>query len=164
MKYWTNKELLRLKEICAMPGVFAVHLPDFPGRTVNSLRHRAQKEGWKKKHIYPGRPATAQLKVMKILERRDLCRADIAKALGIAPCTASEILQRLRLSGKVYLKERLDERGATKVWSRSENLAREVLRSSPFGAAAGAVRVPAGATGRVYRHSMDCDDEERVAA
>jgi DNA-binding transcriptional ArsR family regulator len=155
MKYWTNKELARLKEVCNQPGVFAKHLPEFPGRTVESLRKQAYKRGYGKAHEYPGRPPVAQQRAMKLLDNRDMCRADIAKALGIAECTASEVLQRLRIAGKVYLKERRDGRGATKVWSSCDRLAEQVLCASPFGAAAGTIKAPPGGSGRVYRHLWD---------
>jgi hypothetical protein len=46
-----------------------------------------------------------------------MCRAEIAEQLGIRECTTSEILQRLRLAGKIYVRERLEGRGATMVWS-----------------------------------------------
>lgn len=171
MKYWTNKEIKRLEEVCAMEGVFAIHLPDFPGRTVEALRRQAQKKGFHKKHIYPGRPPVAQIKVMRLLDKRDMCRSEIAKHLGIAECTTSEVLQRLRLAGKVYLKERRDGRGATKVWSSCDRLAEQVLRASPFAAAAGTVKAPEGGSGRIYRHlwdepEMDIDspEEEMEAA
>lgn len=164
MKYWTTKELARLKEVCAMEGVFAVHLHEFPGRTVGALRRQAKKQGFEKKHIYPGRPATAQLAAMKLLDKRDMCRAELAKALGIADCTMSEVLQRMRLSGKVCLKERLDGRGREKVWSSCERLQKQVLGASPFAAAAGLVRAPAASTGRVYQHMWDREEDDLEAA
>lgn len=147
-----------------MEGVFAIHLADFPGRTVEALRRQAQKKGFHKKHIYPGRPPVAQIKVMKILDKRDACRAELAKDLGIRECTMSEIIQRLRLAGKVYLKEHKDGRGREKVWSSCERLQREVLGSSPFAAAAGAVRIPTGGQGRVYNRMWDTPDDELEAA
>ncbi len=117
MKYWTNKELERLEEISKMPGCWRLHLSEFPGRTINSLRHEANRHGWKKLHTYPGRPPTSQIKALALLEKGDMCRSDIAAELGIRECTASEILQRLRLAGKIRIKERLEGRGATMVWS-----------------------------------------------
>lgn len=117
MKYWTNKELKRLEEVSKLPGCWRLHLQDFPGRTIESLRHEASRHGWKKVHTYPGRPPTSQVKVMALLETGDMCRSEIAEQLGIRECTTSEILQRLRLAGKIFVRERLEGRGATMVWS-----------------------------------------------
>jgi DNA-binding transcriptional ArsR family regulator len=117
MKYWTNKELERLEQVCKLPGCWRMHLPEFPGRTIDSLRHMAEEQGWKKVHSYPGRPPTSQVKVLKLLENGDMCRSEIAAELGVVECTVSEILHRLKLAGKVRIKKRLEGRGGAMVWA-----------------------------------------------
>jgi hypothetical protein len=117
MKAWTTTEIKRLEQVCKLPGCWRMHLPEFPGRTIDSLRHMADKYGWKKVKTYPGRPPTSQVKVLKLLEQGDMCRAEIAAEIGVVDCTVSEILHRLKLSGKVRVKERLEGRGAEMVWS-----------------------------------------------
>lgn len=164
MKYWTNKELARLKEVCQQPGQFALYLSEFPGRTLEALRRQAKRQGWKKGHVYPGRPPVSQECVMKLLAKRDLCRAEIARRLGIKQCTVTDVLQRLRMAGKVYVKARREGRGHTMIWSTCERGAQEILRSSPFATAAGLVTLHQGQPGRVYIHLTDSKDDEYAEA
>lgn len=159
MAYWTNKELARLKEICAKDDVYASFLHEFPGRTIGSLRFAAKRNGFEKKHLYPGRPPTVRTKILELLASRDMRMAEIAQELGIREVNISEILQRLKEAGKVYIHDR-----RTMVWASCERVREQELAASPFAAAAGMVQAPSGSTGRIYRHLWDREPNERAAA